>query len=114
MSEASALTLLLTILDDERFIAACREYDTGSAWRSIDEAPTDETPVLITGFRRGKPWLERFVHEASYQGGRWRDATGFSLYPPTHFMPLPDPPVDVRPETCREYACAGDERVGEE
>ncbi|GAB6037176.1 hypothetical protein JCM15519_17350 [Fundidesulfovibrio butyratiphilus] len=108
MSEASALTLLLTILDDERFIAACREYDTGSAWRSIDEAPTDGTHVLITGFRKGKPWLGRFVHEASYQGGRWRDATGFSLYPPTHFMPLPDPPADVRPEDLEDAGRGGE------
>lgn len=82
----------------EEALEAMKKASHRGGWRPIEEASTDGTLVLITGFRKGKPWLERFVRVALCQGGRWCDATGRSLYPPTHFMSLPDPPADVRPE----------------
>lgn len=77
----------------------CRREDM--TWQPIETAPRDGTAALVwnkgcrhwvAAFRlpvRGEPQNEsHYVHEWRDGGGRW--AT------PTHWMPLPPPPPQVK------------------
>lgn len=53
-----------------------------------DRLPEDEKPVLVvTKYRR--QFVSRYNHRFS---GRWQCATNVPI---THWMPLPEPPVEV-------------------
>lgn len=63
-----------------------------SAWQPIETAPKDgDTEVLIYG-------ALGTIKVAWYSGGEWKweydnDMTyGSTVYRPTHWMPLPEPP----------------------
>jgi hypothetical protein len=64
-----------------------------SEWRTIESAPRDGTWVLT--FR-----LHQFgddpqhINVAMSQGDGWYARTGgYEIWPPSHWMPLPDPPA---------------------
>lgn len=80
-----------------------------SSWRSIETAPKDGTAILI-GNERGA-WIAKY--EPVYPSGYRPENPWFSLmlnhdhmrkgkpYAPTHWMPLPAPPLPgpVEPTT---------------
>lgn len=67
-----------------------------SAWKPIKKAPKDGTQVLVT-------WLHTWGENAPHievcetgEGGQWfysYDGDSPST-PPTHWMPLPEPPTE--------------------
>ena len=67
-------------------------------WRPIETAPRDKTPILAffpaySTLKGNKP--ARQVVIWSTARGRWRyadDGSMSSLYPPTHWKPLQEPP----------------------
>jgi hypothetical protein len=62
-------------------------------WQPIDSAPKDGTPILIAlGTRMD---LARWRRQDQCWEGP--DSCAFSEQP-THWMPLPDPPVSASPE----------------
>ena len=74
---------------------------TTSAWRPIETAPTDGTLVLLYGpksLQGGKVVDKHLVTADRY--AQPNDRKGFigwgkfnaEYWPPTHWMPLPDPP----------------------
>jgi hypothetical protein len=69
-------------------------------WQPIETAPKDGTFIL--GYYADRPWLWDIVQwDAGYLGGAWwgggHENDG-PLFPPTHWMPLPDPPVATKME----------------
>lgn len=62
-------------------------------WETIDSAPRDETEVIVSGFEEDQK--TRWVTVACFRNGRWEDEYFQPFLPPTHWMPLPDPPVDL-------------------
>lgn len=58
-----------------------------SEWQPIETAPKDETRVLLG--RAGVPSL----HTAFWRGGVWHCGNLSYFNNPTHWMPLPAPPV---------------------
>ena len=70
-------------------------------WQSIETAPKDGTVILV--WQRGKVWLSRWdsqrhnKHPRPFWAGGvsavWGNAVSRSD-PPTHWMPLPQPPED--------------------
>jgi hypothetical protein len=66
------------------------EPPSASAWQPIETAPNDETPVLA--------WWSQYPYEGylvvcQRSNGTWtRNADGFGVQPPTHWMPLPPSP----------------------
>ena len=59
-------------------------------WQPIDTAPKDGTDVLV--------WCGGAMFIACMEVGRWFfDRTDYSVKPlPTHWMPLPAPPENVK------------------
>lgn len=58
-----------------------------AAWRPIEEAPDDGTPILVTGgAKHGQQ-----VNCVPADGGWWRMQIGQLSAIPTHFRPLPTP-----------------------
>lgn len=67
-----------------------------AAWRPIESAPRDGTPILACGFQRfdaGSP-PEPFVSIICWSGNRWQDGTIADQPTPTHWMSLPAPPQE--------------------
>ena len=58
-----------------------------SGWQPIETAPKDGTPILV--FDEGAICIATFADDY------WWD-NGAMTIPPTHWMPLPDPPVAAR------------------
>lgn len=56
-------------------------------WQPIESAPKDGTRVLVWD---GEEWLARWQ---AYNGGYW-DADEYISENPTHWMPLPAPPLE--------------------
>ena len=67
-----------------------------SKWQPIETAPTDGTRILVwEGFYECVElvwWRWKQTGEEAY--GTWT-TNGISGYNPTHWMPLPDPPLDA-------------------
>ena len=72
-------------------------------WRSMESAPKDGTAILLGN--AGGSWIARY--EPVYQSGYRPENPWFSLMlnrdymkrnyaPPTHWMPLPLPPTEVK------------------
>lgn len=85
----------------DRFIRGLGEQ-TPSAWRTIDSAPKDGRPILIFDPERAEHPNDGFCDDARYAIGYWRTHPlwsgswgdrNHSDVNPTHWMPLPDPPV---------------------
>lgn len=82
-----------TLHNDEEVRLWNRRAPEAQAWRPIESAP-DETTVLVSGlaYNTGP---DRFVAVAARCGGGWFEEgaeEGETLYPPTHWQPLPAPP----------------------
>lgn len=65
-------------------------------WQPIDTAPKDGTLVLI--------WMPLFkrVFACEFANGLWQTGVwtnDMSMHPPTHWMPLPDPPQETALKT---------------
>lgn len=61
-------------------------------WMPIETAPKDGTDVVLVKVGN-KPWIGRFyTHLQERYGMGWRNSHG-NLFNPTHWMPLPEPPV---------------------
>lgn len=59
--------------------------DTNNGWQPIDTAPRDESEVIATnGYLIA---VCQHVYE-----DRWQPC-GMPMFTPTHWMPLPDPPI---------------------
>lgn len=61
-------------------------------WLPIESAPKDGHMILVVAFIHGEiDWLST----ARRKGGRWEFYSGseYGDGPPTHWMPLPDPPT---------------------
>lgn len=79
------------------FLAGYRARQVEEEWRPISEAPKDGTPIL--GWRKG--WERPGV--VAYFGSYWCwDLADAKIIPsdsePTHFKPLPAPPVTTPKE----------------
>ena len=76
-------------------------------WQPIETAPKDGTFMILSGYKYNNEWraaiADVFVMNARWVAygrwcGRYEEWTGSrvdELYPPTHWMPLPPPPVDA-------------------
>ena len=71
----------------------------------IETAPTDGTPVIITGYSHNTKEYGRWIEIACYRDGGWLQQNDYNdedneddylqhLYPPTHWQPTPDFPQD--------------------
>jgi hypothetical protein len=71
-----------------------------AAWRPIESAPKDETPILIGAFSPHGAGLQAVVtYDGQPPGGSeyvWRtdDGIGYHRDLPTHWQPLPPPPEE--------------------
>lgn len=64
-------------------------------WQPIETAPRD-TPILLSIFASGDPERERLVVVGgSSDGVTWIDHYDYEIHPPTHWMPLPAPPLNT-------------------
>lgn len=61
-------------------------------WQPIETAPKDATRVLLV--RGDSPTM----HTAFWRDGRWDCGGYFYFNKPTHWMPLPPPPI-ASPQT---------------
>jgi hypothetical protein len=63
---------------------------TGTYWRAIETAPKDgHERVFIAGRYPNGIWYVEESYWMKSGGGHW---CGRKLEPPTHWMPLPEPP----------------------
>jgi len=69
-------------------------------WQPIETAPKDGPPILI--YDSGDSWSgiiepEPVIYVCVWEGWNkcWVEADGeqYSVFKPTHWMPLPEPPV---------------------
>jgi hypothetical protein len=60
-------------------------------WQPIETAPKDGTDILV--YDNGVMFVTSWVDVDGWQG--WWE-TGRVEPPPTHWMPLPDPPTEAR------------------
>ena len=74
-------------------------------WISVKERvpPKDGTPFLcydpkqIDNFQNAVIYVVRFEHETYFSRGGYIEAGGecYFIWEPTHWMPLPEPPIEV-------------------
>jgi gamma-glutamylcyclotransferase (GGCT)/AIG2-like uncharacterized protein YtfP len=65
-------------------------------WQPIESAPKDGTRIIIFGSERHNKVLAHGVVSQSYfSGGLWQ-AGGFTVFEPTHWVPLPPAPETVK------------------
>ena len=69
-----------------------------TAWRPIEDAPTDGTEILVTGvggynncFFNPQKAAYRTCHPKAKGDLCWRNSSGYRVHP-THWRPLPAPP----------------------
>lgn len=68
-------------------------------WQPIETAPKDGTEILVCAPSHGKG-PGQFVVIVTFLDGEWttdRNSFDHSIWPPTHWMPLPHPPSS---DTC--------------
>jgi hypothetical protein len=76
-----------------------------TTWQPIETAPQD-SPVLVSGFIRNDATQPRWRLIAINRGDRWTEcddtatASYGDIYPPTHWMPLPDVPFSRATSRC--------------
>lgn len=65
-----------------------------SEWQPIETAPTDGTDILVFGMASGKFPMFAAVHFEDWYQPEWIncDAGNIDFYP-THWHPLPEPPI---------------------
>ncbi len=63
------------------------------AWQPIDTAPNREASYLAIVFCHRKGGSASVIAARRYPSGRWVSEPGYWDVHPTHWMPLPDPPV---------------------
>lgn len=67
-------------------------------WQPIETAPKDGTRILLG--RGDRVWLDEWWKGIGISGWAslvaWEQAGGSYSLPPTHWMPLPDPPSTER------------------
>lgn len=63
-----------------------------SEWQPIDTYPIVGDMVLLSGFICDQPKAGRWVAVGEFINGEWIDPDNSPLYPPTHWMQLPEPP----------------------
>lgn len=69
---------------------------SSSDWQPIETAPMDGTELLLSGpsWNGMKPDEPPYFAVGLWQSGAWREGEdGSRLWSPTHWMPLPEPPV---------------------
>lgn len=84
------------IIDCRGIIAALTAFaEEEEKWQPISSAPKDATAVLLSGWCLDDPKYGRWVGTGVFKYGRWQndDVDDSVLYPPTHWMPLPKPPL---------------------
>lgn len=69
------------------------------AWRPIETAPKDGTQIMVwrrssfgSGYFRLDRWTRDWREHEDWEGNREGQGEG-SMYPPTHWTPLPTPPA---------------------
>lgn len=70
-----------------------RHANERATWHPIDTAPKDGTEILVCG----PEWLRAGVAVWSEHDACWQEACNvephqYTTRPPTHWMPLPEPP----------------------
>lgn len=93
---------ILTPVDAETLHQLClmalQSLTQSTGWRPIAEAPKDGTSILVFNINRDC-YINKFCYlfDINAEGGRrWRTSDGEWLpwlNEPTHFMPLPPPPL---------------------
>lgn len=68
------------------------DYVEGMRWRPIDSAPRDEDVLLFDPSADFWPLLARWEDEECFEPG-WYTPTAHQVFEPTHWMPLPPPPL---------------------
>lgn len=63
-------------------------------WRPIESAPKDGTPIL-TYCPQGPKYGKWAVRQNVWRDGAWQYSNQ-PYWPPTHWMPLPEPPAIVK------------------
>ena len=61
-------------------------------WQPIETAPIDGTEVLVFGPKQDGVYLAAYKYGDWCVAGPWDDGWTELLSPPTHWMPLPEPP----------------------
>lgn len=78
--------------------AALAPAPTCGTWQPIETAPQDGTAIMCGWFSDDQhaalPEPVRFVDGHWFQAGCWDDRDADQVIPPTHWMPLPDPPTE--------------------
>lgn len=82
------------VLNRDQYVALLRAKETSmtsSDWRPISEAPKDGTKILL--------WVPDNVctpmqHVGWWDGSMWKANLCGSWFNPTHWQPLPPPPVE--------------------
>lgn len=75
------------------FEALAATAPAAEPWQPIETAPKDGTAVIVSAYIRDNPSEGRFVCQAHFHGGHWWGNPDESIYPPTHWMPLPAAPA---------------------
>jgi hypothetical protein len=104
---AAAIAELFALVDSyaaerNRLQAACNQLRQEAAWRPIDTAPRDMKYILLGHDGENNdlgPWVETGFN----RGGWWCLESGGdfllnSRFEPTHWLPLPQPPVKDKPD----------------
>lgn len=72
---------------------------TETGWMPIESAPKDGTKILVA--KAGTDWITIAAHaQHKYRGHPWRElfsCGGVVWREPTHWLPLPPPPQEVKP-----------------
>lgn len=71
---------------------------SASLWLPIESAPVDDTLILVSLWANNEPDGTRRCSIAHRFGvdDYWTDDAGNEIYPPTHWMPLPQSPEHGR------------------
>lgn len=67
-----------------------KHFPAAPQWKSIETAPRDGTLRLFCNAHFKQQWVGCFERLK----GVWVDQLGFVPEPPTHWMPLPEPPKE--------------------
>lgn len=67
-------------------------------WQPIETAPRDRTPILVVWWTGNKAWqsVAWMVRDETEEWWTPTDASFRHYLHPTHWMPLPSPPVQER------------------
>jgi hypothetical protein len=81
------------VSDALRFMRdAEREREEMNGWQLIETAPKDGSEISVCYHHAGR-WVRRIAYWDGTSVGRWLCRPCAWHIEPTHWMPLPDPPV---------------------